>query len=402
VSGFNLYGYNFWGRFKKWADDSASDLAAHLADILNPHATTAEQTGAEAANANIQAHVTGIGSPHTAAGVGAAATTHAASHTDGSDDIQSATAGQKGVMTAAAMTKLDGFGFAKAQNLVTTSGSGYQTLRSISIPGNTLGIDKILKGSFSIRSTVHASADTIRMTFGATVIGSIDIVVDAATLDDVINFEIFNVGATNAQVARFWGSNYFGVAYGTAAEDSTAAKTLLFEVNVAAGGGAPSYANPGGTGDRTASITVTDSGGYWAGTISKLVNGINPDNDQYMGAVAVAGRYLRFDFGAGKSKLITEVKWYQDTTDAHGTWQWQGSDNGSDWTDIGSSFTLGGATTQTQTSMSGNASGYRYYQPLGVSGNASANPYINEIEFKIADAGVAGVWTSDNLIGNLL
>ncbi len=34
--------------------------------------------------------------------------THAASHTDGSDDIQDATAGQKGVMTAAAMTKLDG------------------------------------------------------------------------------------------------------------------------------------------------------------------------------------------------------------------------------------------------------------------------------------------------------
>tara|TARA_Y100000310_G_scaffold147940_1_gene147212 strand:- start:449 stop:3943 length:3495 start_codon:yes stop_codon:yes gene_type:complete len=37
-----------------------------------------------------------------------AAAAHAASHTDGTDDIQDATAGQKGVMTAAAMTKLDG------------------------------------------------------------------------------------------------------------------------------------------------------------------------------------------------------------------------------------------------------------------------------------------------------
>ena len=43
----------------------------------------------------------------TTGGAGAPAA-HAASHTDGTDDIQSATAGQKGVATAAQITKLDG------------------------------------------------------------------------------------------------------------------------------------------------------------------------------------------------------------------------------------------------------------------------------------------------------
>jgi hypothetical protein len=142
-------------------------------------ATTHTHTGTyEPANANIQTHVTGTGSPHTAAGVGAdaagtaagavsahnsafdhtklhdrqhsitstsdhtstatagqmlkadanglptdatntdaqvsAAVTashaanHAASHVNGTDDIQSATAAQKGVATAAQITKLDG------------------------------------------------------------------------------------------------------------------------------------------------------------------------------------------------------------------------------------------------------------------------------------------------------
>jgi hypothetical protein len=37
-----------------------------------------------------------------------AAITHASKHTDGSDDIQSATAAQKGLATAAQITKLDG------------------------------------------------------------------------------------------------------------------------------------------------------------------------------------------------------------------------------------------------------------------------------------------------------
>ncbi len=98
-------------------------------------------------------------------------------------------------------------------------------------------------------------------------------------------------------------------------------------------------------------------------------------------ADAVAGLYIRFQFAS--STLITEAKWYQDGAFAHGTWKWQGSDDASSWTDIGSSFTLGNATpSQTQTALNGNTTGYIYYQLLGVSGNASTSPYNQEIEFE--------------------
>ncbi len=150
----------------------------------------------------------------------------------------------------------------------------------------------------------------------------------------------------------------------------------------------PDYANPGGTGDRTASITVTATLSYaGGGAPSVMVDGIKAGatNFYWAGGVAVAGKYLRFDFGAAASKLITEAKYYQQTTTSHGVMKWQGSNNGTDWTDIGGTFTLGGAATQTITTLSGNALGYRYYQMMGVSGNQSNVPWVYEFEFKIDD-----------------
>lgn len=145
---------------------------------------------------------------------------------------------------------------------------------------------------------------------------------------------------------------------------------------------ATSYANPGGSGDRTAIITVTTNiTALTNGPISKYVDGALSGN-MYFGAYdAVAGLYIQFDFGVGK--VIDEAKHYQSTAHDHGTWKWQGSNNGTDWTDIGSSFTFGGATTQTQTSMNGNTVVYRYYRILGVSGNLNAGPDLYEFEFKI-------------------
>lgn len=150
----------------------------------------------------------------------------------------------------------------------------------------------------------------------------------------------------------------------------------------------PSYSNTGGSGDRTSIITVSNPGGYFSGSggLNTFINGINPEN-----ALWFATSYnlsdnhivIMFDFGSGASKVIDEAKWYQSTTTAHGIWKWQGSNNNSDWTDIGSTFTLGGATTQTQTELSGNTTGYRYYRLYAVSGFCSDTPYLYELEFKI-------------------
>lgn len=169
---------------------------------------------------------------------------------------------------------------------------------------------------------------------------------------------------------------------------------ISYAVNTSTAGTTPSYANSGGTGDReTGSVVVVsqDSTNTFRaadnlqntvdGSIASSSAAANVFNSNF----TVDGtHWVQYDFGSGQLKVITEVKWYQSTTDSHGTWKWQGSvSDGTTWVDIGSSFTLGGSTTQTITSMSANTTGYRYYRLIGVSGTANGDPFIQEVEFKI-------------------
>jgi hypothetical protein len=114
-----------------------------------------------------------------------------------------------------------------------------------------------------------------------------------------------------------------------------------------------------------------------------MVNGTQ--TNEFWWINAQSGRELRFGF-SDFTRRITEAKWYQDTAATHGDWKWQGSNDGSTWTDIGTSFTLGG-TLQTITTLSGNASYWHYYRLLQVSGVTSSGPWLREIEFNIDDGG---------------
>ncbi len=148
----------------------------------------------------------------------------------------------------------------------------------------------------------------------------------------------------------------------------------------------PAYTNSGGTGDRTASITATTSFTFSNGTASNLVDGGFADNSTdsawVSASVAAAGKYNRFQFAS--AVRITEAKWYQAAAAAQGVFQWQGSNDATNWTDIGGKFTLGSASTatQTQTELAANTADYLYYQLLGVSGNLTSATYFREIEFK--------------------
>lgn len=142
-----------------------------------------------------------------------------------------------------------------------------------------------------------------------------------------------------------------------------------------------SYANTGGTGDRQATITETTTV-TWVGTFSKIIDGDTTESTHYMTSGANAGLYVRFDFGSGK--FIDQVKWYHSTAVSQGIWKWQGSDDASSWTDVSNPFYLGAvATTQTIYLNPANATSYRYWQLLGVSGSASSGTYQREVEFKI-------------------
>jgi hypothetical protein len=147
---------------------------------------------------------------------------------------------------------------------------------------------------------------------------------------------------------------------------------------------AGNYNNPLGKGDRTATITVTTNlsvGG--SGTVESLVNGTeSSDNVFYFNAQSVTSSlYIKFNLGA--QYLITEALHFQSTTDTHGVWQWQGSNDDSSYTNIGGTFTMGGAISQAQTSLNGNTTQYQYYRLQGVSGTTSSSPWIYEYEFKI-------------------
>jgi hypothetical protein len=145
---------------------------------------------------------------------------------------------------------------------------------------------------------------------------------------------------------------------------------------------ATSYSNYGGTGDRRVVPIVITTTATTTRDIKLLIDGTNNGGIFYFGSQAASGLEILFLFP--DSVIIDEAKWYQQNTANHGSWKWQGSNNGSDWSDIGSAFTLAGEATQTQTQLSGNTTAYLYYRLLGVSGNISNSPYIYEIEFKIS------------------
>jgi len=162
-----------------------------------------------------------------------------------------------------------------------------------------------------------------------------------------------------------------------------------------------SYSNPLGSGNRNGMIVYSQFGNTLTanyptlGTI--IFNGFfTPDNVGYANGPAL-GTWMMFDFGT--PRIIQEVKWYQDTSWNMGTWQWQGSNDSVNWSNIGGNFILGigivtsvldpynstyrNESVQTQTSLNDNRIAYRYYKLSGVSGTMSYTPYIHEIEFKI-------------------
>lgn len=161
----------------------------------------------------------------------------------------------------------------------------------------------------------------------------------------------------------------------------------LLGVRAAAAGGAPpavpDYGNPGGTGDRTGTITVTWDGTVGGSTVNQLVDGTQAD--EFWWTAGQTNKILKFDFGVGASKVINAFKWYQSAAINHGgSNQFAGSNDDAAWTNIGATFTLIGSTTGTEFTFT-NTTGYRYYR-ITVPGATSASPFLREIEFKIDDA----------------
>lgn len=139
------------------------------------------------------------------------------------------------------------------------------------------------------------------------------------------------------------------------------------------------------TTDRTPQITVSATPGLMVGTLSQLVNGNISDTGVYfLNGLATAGRQLIFYFN-GATAYIDEAKLHTALAlgSVLGTWKWQGSNDGSTWTDIGSSFALSNTSTPVaMTSLNGNLTGWKYYALTGVSGSTNSGPWITEFQFR--------------------
>lgn len=153
---------------------------------------------------------------------------------------------------------------------------------------------------------------------------------------------------------------------------------------------ATSYSNPGGNGDRTASITVT--GNFTPqGTFSNAVDGASANNstDSFgFQAGVLTGNIITFDFGVGVAKVIDEFTWVQQTSTTQGTWKWSWSNDNSTYTDLTTGIAIAGASSTTVVSVTTVPAGARYYRLTQTAGNITSSPWIQEVTFKI-DVGLS-------------
>jgi hypothetical protein len=144
------------------------------------------------------------------------------------------------------------------------------------------------------------------------------------------------------------------------------------------------YANPLGSGDRTAQIAVTRNWSYGGngGDITHAVQ--DHDNPLSSGFTIaggpVAGLFINFDFGS--PQYISEVTLYSVAQD--GTWKWQYSDDNAAWADVPDSTFTKGAITPAHTIPLADMGAHRYWRALGVSGSSTAN-WWSGFDFKILD-----------------
>lgn len=155
-------------------------------------------------------------------------------------------------------------------------------------------------------------------------------------------------------------------------------------------------AGPGGGGGGNADprwyisapVTVTTDLSLTTGAATNIVAGDFSSTFMNPSAQTATDLEIKFDFGAGQSWLLTGAIAYGHVSMAFGTWKWQGSDDDSSWTDIGSSFTLltdDDNQINMSSQLSGNTTAYRYYRLVGVSGSVTGGFPMWEMLLRVGD-----------------
>jgi hypothetical protein len=100
------------------------------------------------------------------------------------------------------------------------------------------------------------------------------------------------------------------------------------------------------TGNRTSAYTLTKNNmSTNSGTLTGIVDGSTTGSPFYWntgGQTVNSNSWFLFDLGSGNSKIYTGAKWYCDNADTpndnSGVWQWQGSNDNSNFTNLGNTI----------------------------------------------------------------
>ncbi len=193
----------------------------------------------------------------------------------------------------------------------------------------------------------------------------------------VTSWETVQVGmivptATRKIRIEVWGTRIQGVS-NDVHFDSVALSLQAFSYTLP-----PRYDTSISYGNRTGSITVTATNiATGGGTISGLVDGSLIDNYWWTSATGDGSGYIKFQLPS--PWIIDEFIWRQDTTNTHGTWRLEGSNDDATWTQVGVDFTL-----RPGVNSPGNPSrtAYSYYRLRHMSNSRSSAPYLKEIIFR--------------------
>jgi hypothetical protein len=144
------------------------------------------------------------------------------------------------------------------------------------------------------------------------------------------------------------------------------------------------------TGDRTSAYTLSKNNMTTNGSnLTGIVDGATTGSPFYFNVnneTVDSNSWFKFALGSGVTKIYTGAKWYSDqnaTSPNGGTWQWQGSNDDSSWTNLGSQWILNGNSSGIDEVTWSNSTAYRYIRINGVSGGLSHNFWQREVFFRV-------------------
>lgn len=141
---------------------------------------------------------------------------------------------------------------------------------------------------------------------------------------------------------------------------------------------ATSYANFGGSGSRLGHFQISSTLTHSTRSLNYLVDGDTTSSGFWFDSQTVTGKYLEFAI-LGSERVVDKFRIYQQSTSDSPSFKFQGYD-GSTWTDL---LTFNWPTTSGATEFTfANATTYRRYRFLGVSGNIGTQN-VHEIEFSV-------------------